>query len=49
MPQRQIFESEQAPGLAARKQGAEQNQYDVKHDQSSFGQGAQEINNSGGL
>jgi hypothetical protein len=35
--------------LAARKQGAEAHQYDIRHDEPSFGQGSQEINDSDGL
>jgi hypothetical protein len=35
--------------LPARKQGAEENQYYIRHDESSFGQGSQEINDSHGL
>jgi len=36
MPKRQIFKSQQTPGLAARNQGAKKNQYDIRHDQFSF-------------
>jgi hypothetical protein len=44
MPKRHIFQQEQAPELAARKQAQEQNQNDIRHDESSCGQGSQEIN-----
>jgi hypothetical protein len=49
MPKRQIFEPEQATRLAARKQGPEQNQDDIRHSESSFEQSSQEINDSDGL
>jgi hypothetical protein len=49
MPKRQIFEQEQAPRLAARKQGAEQNQDSIRHSESSFEQSSQEIKDSDGL
>jgi hypothetical protein len=49
MPKRQIFEWKQTPGLAARKQGAEEDEYHIRHDEYSFAQGSQEIKDSYGL
>jgi len=46
MPKCQIFQHQQTPGLAPGKQGAENDQYDLRHDESSFGQGSQENNDS---
>ena len=37
------------PGLADRKQGAEEDEYHISHDVYSFARGSQEINDSYGL
>jgi hypothetical protein len=40
MPKRQILEQKQAPGLEARKQGAKEDQNDIRHDESTYGEGS---------
>jgi hypothetical protein len=49
VPKCDIFEQEQALGLAVRNQGPEQNQDDIRHNEPSFEQASHEINDFEGL
>ena len=49
VPKCDIFEQEQALGLAARNQGPEQNQEDLRLDKPSFEEASHEINDFEGL